>query len=216
MPPNTKGNAMLFRTVRLAAMLCGLAAPACAQVASPEPMTNCTGVLTATLASERPHPHLNRCWDKIVPEIAQSVRRAPENAHPEYLARVLTYAAPFRDPEVARAALALAEDGGAPASAQMLGWVLAIFQIRPGMYLRSLGSRPEEWLVTDPLSRCDWGEPTDIEYFRDHGLAPGFVGEVEHAAQSVAQDASRPAAVRNYARCVLDLLPTLSADPDAP
>lgn len=205
---------MFLRLSLTAALFAALSAPACAQVAPPAPQPDCAGVFRATVASGRPHPHLNGCSDRLVPEIVAVIRESPRTAEPEYLARVFTYAAPYRDPAIAREALALAEKASAPENARLLGWVLAVSQVRRSLFLRSLGNSPEQWFTHD-VRGCAWGEPTDSGYFRDNGLDSGFLGELERAAQTVSDDASRPARVRAYARCLLELLPALSPDDSA-
>jgi len=200
---------MLFRSFsNLVALSALVVVPACAQAGRSTSGTDCHGVLTATVASGRTHPHLNQCWDQLLPEMVEVITESPRHSEPEYLARVITYVSPYRDPQVAEAALALAGRSSAPASAQMLGWVLAVFQLRPSLYLRSIGNTPQEWLSATRIGRCDWGSPTDAEYFRDHGLAPGYREELSQLAQAVSKDESRPVAARGYARCVLELLAT--------
>jgi len=200
---------MYLRLLLRAALLTGLsAAPACAQLGASTPQVNCQGVFRATVASGRPHPHLNACSNRLVPEIVQVVRESAGSAQPAYLARVFTYASPYRDPAIAREALVLAGNASAPRDAQLLGWFLAVSQVRRSIYLRSLGTTPEEWFTRE-VRNCDWGEPTDVEYFRDNGLDGAFVGELERLAQMVTEDSGRPERVRAYARCLSELLPAL-------
>lgn len=204
---------MLLRPFLAVAVVVGLSAPACAQ-ASVRAAQNCSGVFRATVQSGKPHPHLNACSDRLAPEIARVVREAARNPRPEYLARVYSYASAYRDPAIAREALALAGNAAVPEDAQLLGWFLATAQLRRSLYLRSLGDRPEDWFG-GAAQRCTWGDPTDVEYFRDSGLSPGFALELGRVVESVSQDALRPAAVRVYARCLGELLPALTADGDA-
>jgi hypothetical protein len=195
----------MLRPFLIIIALAGVSLPACAQRSGPMP-ANCSGVFRATVESGRPHPRLFACTEEIVPQIVEVVADTRRGADSRYLARVITNASAYRDPAIARAALTIAQDRSAPAPAQMLGWVLATSQLRRGMYLRSLGHPVEQWFTTSPV-RCDWADPTDMDFFRDNGLPPGFEDELARAAQSVAADVGRARNVRDYARCVAMLLP---------
>jgi len=206
---------MYLRSFASWVALAVLSGPACALTGQGEatatPHANCSGVFRATVASGRAHPLLYACSDRITPEIAAVITEAARTPQPQYLARVFTFASSYRDPAIASAAIGLAEDGGAPAASQLLGWYLTMAQLRRTLFLRSLGNTPEEWFTRES-HRCDWAEPTDGTYFRDHGTAPDFAKAVEHAARAVSDDATRPNQVRDYARCVLELLPAIADD----
>jgi len=201
---------MLRQILPTVAVLAGFSAPACAQLPRPIPQ-NCSGVFRATVESGRPHPRLVACSDEVIPQIAGVVAEAPLHPQPLYLSRVFVNASAYRDPAIARAALELAQNRGAPAASQLLGWFLATSQLERGLYLRSLGDSLEGWFTRD-ASRCDWGDPTDVPFFRDHGLPDGFEGDLERAAQAVSEDSTRPIQVRDYTRCVVKMLSDSSQD----
>jgi hypothetical protein len=204
---------MLRRSSMALTVTLMVAAPACAQVSRTAPSVNCSGVFESTVASGRRHPHFDSCSGDIVPQVVKVLGEAPLHPQSSYLTRLLTYSSPYRDPAIATASLSLAQNAAAPESAQLLGWFLATSQLRRSLYLQSLGYSTEAWFTSNATS-CNWGEPTDSGHSHDNGLPSEYVRDLQRAAEVVAQDASRPARVRHYAGCLLQLLPALSDSTD--
>ena len=85
---------------------------------------NCHGMLTATLASGRPHGDLSQCGPEMIPHIVRAMERSHGRADTVYVTTLVSYASDYRHPAVFGAAIELADDRSAPRAARMDGLLI--------------------------------------------------------------------------------------------
>ena len=170
---------------------------------------NCHGLLTATLASGRSHGDLSRCGESLVPGIARSIgdARLHPARDPRWFAAVYRYGSRLRDNRILQPSLRLAVDRTASAAARSTALMVAVAQVRSGVFPVGVGSF-EEFLSRGVPGTCAWSAITDSEYWVDNPLPSGSVEQVLHAAQQMAADPGPPA-LQRLGRCAQLLLRSL-------
>jgi hypothetical protein len=198
------------------ALACALLAGACAGAWAPplgaqrDTPQDCHGVLTASLASGRMHPHFRACVGGLAPEFAGAVAGSATRTDSVYLGALIQYAHIIRDPRIFEAALALAVRPDAAPAARVAGLVLAATQVDPRMEFRGDGvgalfsvpmnedCRQVEFSHLEPplLPTPDMLRPVD------NGVPPDAGPRLREIAEMLRGDASEGLLLRRAASCV--------------
>ena len=188
-----------MKTLAIAVLATFCVTPLAGQNGSP---ANCHGLLTATLASGRPHGDLAACAAYVIPEYVEHIRAARTNPEPHRLADLAMYASYVRDPTVLSAAWELMGDPSAPASARNLGLVLALAQHQHGLAPSEVNSYYR--LLTEPVdSICYLSVGTDSRYWVSHELPPDELEQTVMRAGRVLGDATAAGTTRRLAACIV-------------
>lgn len=189
-----------MKTVAIVLVLSAFcAAPVAGQNGRP---ANCHGMLTATLASGRPHGDLAACAQYVIPEYVEHLRAARTDPEPHRLADLATYASYVRDPAVLLAAWELAGDRSAPAPARNLGLVLALAQHQHGLAPSSVHSYYR--LLTQPVGDvCYLTAGTDSRYWVRNTLPPDELEQTVRRAEDILSEAAAPETTRRLAACIV-------------
>jgi hypothetical protein len=191
---NVKTLALIVVTASL-----GFATQLAGQNGSP---ANCHGMLTATLASGRPHGDLAGCAKHAIPEYVQHVRGARTERDPRRLADLAMYASYVRDPAVLSAAWELVGDRSAPAAARNLGLVLALAQHQHGLAPSEVHSYFR--LLTEPVDGvCYLSVGTGSRYWVSNALPPDELDQTVSRARDVLADPAAAETTRRLAACIV-------------
>jgi hypothetical protein len=189
-------------------LLLALGLPAHAQAVQQDLKSDCHGVITSTLASGTRHPHFQRCVSEAVPYVSRAIRDAANQRDIERFRFLAEFAFFVRDPAIFEAGLELAEHEGADASAKVLGLLVALRQIDPGIAFRGGQTR----FFREPLHEPCADEivfPTLTQEFEwlDRGLAQNAAVRLRAVAASLSEAGGTPLLVRRFATCTLLLIP---------